>query len=486
MRHSGNENQPDSPSELKNEYAALQQPARNFGAMTCKYFRVMIFVCLSFAACLQTGCNRIQSPPLRLMVWTQPDEQQKLEKSLLEFTRQTKVLVELIVFATEEECRSQYEVRFRKNEAPDVCMLSSKDATLWLEKKFFTDLLPFHPEEKTLLADAVQPFMHHKQLIALPRGWSVLVLYYNRDVFERHGIPLPRTSWDWGDLLGAAQMLTVLDKNRKNTIQYGLEISPTVETWLPFLWGNYGEAMRENGSWALTDPQFTQSNQQALAYYADFVRIYRVSPFISSAYSGSLHFLEGTAAMTIGHRALGAQLLTTKIAWDVVPIPHACQTSTLLEVEAYAISSQSTEPSNAWKLVSFLTRETAQAGITQRGTHAPSRKGLLDSKLFLDFPGVRAVANTVFVKSLPFAKTVPRTAQWAKISKILTEEMTILMSNKNQTARATLEKMQVRINEIELKLETPKKPAQPLKVTLPAPREPSTQDPSEKVPKFKK
>ena len=128
-----------------------------------------------------------------------------------------------------------------------------------------------------------------------------------------------------------------------------------------------------------------------------------------------------------------------------------------LAVYGYAISTQSKHPSEAWKLISFLTRETAQAAIIQYGQYAPSRQNLLDSKIFLDFPGPQAVHNFELIASLPSARLLPQVAYWKQAKAIFNEEMLSLITDKKASARAMLERLQARLDELRLLSEPPKK-----------------------------
>jgi ABC-type glycerol-3-phosphate transport system substrate-binding protein len=138
--------------------------------------------------------------------------------------------------------------------------------------------------------------------------------------------------------------------------------------------------------------------------------------------------------------------------WDVAPLPHGQEWATLLEVVGYSISSQSQRPDEAWKLLSFLTRETSQAALVQQGGYAPAVRSLLASKLFLDFPGPTPIANTVFTKSLPFARMPPRSREWILASRIFSEEMSSLMVYPKMSVRTALEPMQGRLEELSLLL----------------------------------
>ena len=188
------------------------------------------------------GCHRSNQAPLNLMVWIQPEEKEALEKQIKEFSRQNGNLrIELLAVDSEAVCRSKFLSRFEKGKSPDVWMISSKDLSFWSHGKFLQDLSSYHLDEKAFVPDSISSFVEQGKLDAVPYGWSTLVLYYNCDIFERHGVPLPQASWDWGDLLMAARSLTVMNEEDSKPSQYGLEINASIENWLPFIWQYCGQ-----------------------------------------------------------------------------------------------------------------------------------------------------------------------------------------------------------------------------------------------------
>ena len=425
-------------------------------------------VCRLFVAAifLLSGCGKKEQTGLRLMVWDQGAGHGTIEKRLEEFSRQNRrIKVELIVCPTREECGRRFLASVKKNDPPDpdrknasappdICLVAGDDLPRLIQAGYVRDLQPFHPDLESFLPQTLDAVSSGKGLYAMPCGWSALMLYYNRAIFERHGIPPPRASWDWGDLLHIAQTLTVVDEESGKIIQYGLELSPSIETWGPFVWQNRGQLIREDGIWTLTDPQFLQSNQQAILFYADLLRERHLAPpaeRTKKSRASERPFIKREAAMTFGQRDLGIQLEKERgFEWDIVPMPRSREAASWLEVYGYAISTKTQRLENAWKLVSFLTGETSQAAMILHGFYAPSWQSLLVSKIFTDFPGPRAVSNLALTESISCAKSAPRISYWNQSSEVLTEEMDRLMADPKASPRDALERMQTRLDELSL------------------------------------
>jgi multiple sugar transport system substrate-binding protein len=56
--------------------------------------------------------------------------------------------------------------------------------------------------------NALKAFSYNDCIWAVPRDVSNLVIYYNKDIFDKNNIPYPTTGWTTNDFLTKAQQLT--------------------------------------------------------------------------------------------------------------------------------------------------------------------------------------------------------------------------------------------------------------------------------------
>ena len=402
---------------------------------------------------LVAGCGSRGSPPLELIVWSSSENRSVIERQVTEFSRRhAPIRVEVTVLPSAESCRDEFDRRCSQGKAPDICMIASHDLPGWIEKAYLQDLGAHLTDERQFLSQVLGSFRSHERLYAIPCGWSVPALYYNHALFERHGVPVPNGHWEWSDLLAAADSLMVEDPDSGKVVQHGLDLGLSVTLWAPLVWQNHGQLMDTNGTWTLTSPQYLQSNAEAIEFYADLVREYQVAPpptVTPTHFVRSSRFREGRAAMTIADRSLAGELAgRATFRWDVAPLPRGRTSATSLSTYGYAITSQSARSAEAWKLISFLTSETAQTALLMRGEFIPSLQQLLVSKTFLDFPGGEPIQNKVFAQSLPVSRALPWTTAWPVAEAVLTEEMRNLMTNPRISGRTALGQMQARLDEL--------------------------------------
>ncbi len=110
--------------------------------------------------------------------------------------------------------------------APDVFELNYENFVTYAEKGLLLDLTPMMSVDSSLdpaiyYPRALQAFSYNGMQLGLPATFSTVVLYYNKDLFDKAGVKYPDETWTWDDLLAAAEKLTVKDASGKVT-QYAL------------------------------------------------------------------------------------------------------------------------------------------------------------------------------------------------------------------------------------------------------------------------
>ena len=81
------------------------------------------------------------------------------------------------------------------------------------------------------LPGALDAFSYRDNVYAMPVYGSTLVMFYNKDLFDKAGVEYPNDTWTWDDFLAAAKKLTVRD-DQGRTLQIGcLPYDPSSWIW---------------------------------------------------------------------------------------------------------------------------------------------------------------------------------------------------------------------------------------------------------------
>ncbi|CAG7650776.1 hypothetical protein PAESOLCIP111_06173 [Paenibacillus solanacearum] len=95
-----------------------------------------------------------------------------------------------------------------------------------LAKKLNFDLGKFEPRA----LDAIRSISDKKELYALPYSNNLNALYYNKDIFDKFGIPYPKDGMTWGDTIELAKKVTRTDNGTKF---HGLEVDSVSRLTFP-------------------------------------------------------------------------------------------------------------------------------------------------------------------------------------------------------------------------------------------------------------
>ncbi len=273
--------------------------------------------------------------------------------------------------------------------APDVFYVDSSWAPIFIDKgalypvsdladKSFID--KFYPF-------LLKPFEKNGKLYGIPKDWSMLVLFYNKKLFEQAGITKPPQTWD--ELEQDAKIIT------EKTGVPGLAI---------YLGGfnRYVPVAVSNGA---TRPWFEKASdaswfdspvvKETLTWYINLYRIghvemqnegkkpYVVQPSdVGAGWLGDAFGQQKVAMVISGNWMipfLADQFPNFKYGtdWDMAPLPAGKDGRvTMAYTVILGINAKTKHPQEAWNFVKFVTGPQGQEDlVVKAGQTLPSMKG---------------------------------------------------------------------------------------------------------------
>jgi multiple sugar transport system substrate-binding protein len=95
---------------------------------------------------------------------------------------------------------------------PGVFLLDGIDIPAFVSRGVLLDLTPFAARvgvDTAAFHERMRElFWRDGKLVAFPKGFTPMVLYYSRDVFEEAGVPVPDGPWSWAEFRRTAAQLT--------------------------------------------------------------------------------------------------------------------------------------------------------------------------------------------------------------------------------------------------------------------------------------
>jgi len=274
---------------------------------------------------------------------------------------------------------------------------------------------------------AMEAFSWKGEQLCLPQNISSLVVYYNRSIFRRQGVPEPKDGWEWPELVATAQRLTLdasgnqiragdPDSGGVKAEIYGLGVEPTLIRIAPFVWSLGGEIVddQQNPTRLTLD---TPEAQVALGQFLALRTGYGVAPSDLEVESeeDEARFANGRLAMLLSSRRSTPTFRTIKgFEWDVAPLPSFGQKAGILHSDAYCMTAAGDHKDAAWKFVEFALGAQGQRIVSKTGRIVPSLIEVSKSDAFLD-PTQPPRRSQVFLDAIPTIRRVPTISTWPEI-----------------------------------------------------------------------
>ena len=205
-----------------------------------------------------------------------------------------------------------------------------------------------------------------KQLYGLPYDVGPWVIYYNQDVFDAAGIPLPKPGWTLAEFTDAAKKLT---KDGK----YGFGITPQNYSVLASAWGD--KYVNDSGALDLTNPGAVAAADKVIGFAAKD----KIAPLVpSSADAGNViqgRFYSGNVAMYVdGPWSIIGMKDKVKFKVGSTTLPRGEGELTAVTAgSGFGISTASKNKDAAWKAIQVLTSPEALAYLAEGGRALPAR-----------------------------------------------------------------------------------------------------------------
>ena len=374
-----------------------------------------------------TGSTGDDDEPIRLVLFGDPVETAGYEELVEAFEEENPdVDVELSPVAEQDDLMAKLTTQFASGRPPDLFLVNYRNYGQFAASDVLAPVQPLLDEstvidESDFAPAALDAFRFDgEELTCMPQNVSSLVTYYNADLFEAAGIPLPEAGWTWDDFLSAAQALT-------GGGTYGVGTEASLIRVAPFVWSAGGEVVDDP-----IDPTRltldTEAARRGLDFFLDLQTVHGVAPPDREEQSqdSESRFLSGTLGMYLNSRKSVPTLRTIEdFTWDVAPLPVAPggEPATILHGDAYCLADTERQD-DAWRFVEFASSVAGQEILARSGRTVPSRTDVAGSAAFLR-PDVPPSRGRVFTDVVPTIRSVPHTASWARIESeadaILTE-----------------------------------------------------------------
>lgn len=406
--------------------------------MKFKFAKILlIFLC----AILCFGCSKKDGKTvIKFSSWGSESEVSVIRPLIAEFEKQNPdVSVEFMHIP--QNYFQKLHLLFASKLAPDVVFVNNINGVVYADAGLFEDLSPYLSEnkkdEKDFFENSLNAFRYKNRLYAVPRDISNLVIFYNKDIFDKCHVSYPSDNWTFQDLIKTSQSL--LDSkscSQKWTI--GFDKKPVF--WLPFLWSNGGGIVSPDLNSIIIGKK---ESTEAIQFYADLKNKYKFSP--SDAQKGSLTnsqlFMQGDIAMQISGRwSVPFFRENLKFDWDIVPFPSSKKGSIVdVDSSGWAMSASSPHKTQAWRFIKFMSSKSSIEKITESGLIIPSRISVAKSNVFLN-PKQKPKNSKVFVTAIESGIPTPANRNYQEILDVSDKKLEAVFRGEKMASESIDEK----------------------------------------------
>lgn len=385
---------------------------------------IVLFVCIFSLIAGLNGCGGGAARPtvVRIQAFGDPAEIDAYKELIAAFELENPgVKVNLIPVGKQADHMAKLTTSFVGGNPPDLFLINFRRYGQFAEKGVLEPLGPRifergNIKEGDLFEQPVEAFTYNGTLTCIPQNVSSLVVYYNRTLFDKAGVPYPQEGWQWPAFLRAAKALTKDTDGDGKTDVYGLGFDPYIIRIAPFIWHNKGDIVDDvNKPTRLTldDPAAVE----ALNFIRSLQTRHRVVPPIAEAMSemNDAKFARGGLAMLLQSRRYTATLRTIdNLDWDVGPLPYRWKRATALHADAYCMAKDSKSKEAGYRFIEFALSPVGAEILARSGRTVPAIKSIANSPIFLD-PNQRPASAQVFLDSLSNMRRTPNIAIWNEV-----------------------------------------------------------------------
>lgn len=384
----------------------------------------VLIILVSISFCF-TGCGE-QSDKLTIQFasWGSQSEVAILKPILNEFEKQNPN-IKLEFVHIPQNYFQKIHLLFASNLAPDVILINNLYLPVYADADV---LVPLTVEKNIFFKKSVEALSYKDNLYAIPRDISNLVVYYNKDIFDKYNVPYPNKYWSLEDYLAICKKLTKDTNDDGKTDLWGTGFEEDTLYWLPFLMSEGGGIISNKSKKTIINK--TES-KKGLKFYADLRNKYHVAPTRAEIASETMAqmFLQEKIAMQISGRWLVPKFRSdAKFNWDVINFPSGDRGSVVpLDATGWAISKTSKHKDEALKLINFLASQENIEKLAKSGLIVPARVDVAESE-FLQMKKLPPKSEEVFLYVIRSSKPTPVCVNYNEILDNLKEKTEYLFN----------------------------------------------------------
>lgn len=264
-------------------------------------------------------------------------------------------------------------------------------------------------------------------LDALPYDFGPIVVYYNKDLFQKYHVPYPRFKWTYAEF-----KKDVLAISHPDQQIFGINTNPIIDTWLPFALSAGAHYLTKDGKLNLTDPLLAQTFQN----YAELDYKYGASPAQSiplEQYAYAQFQAGGIGMILDGPWDMINLKKSVKFQIGITTIPSINGRSVSQTAgSGFGISKTTKDPQDAWLAITALTDPAAEQYLAANGRAFTARIAQQKYWYINAVPGAEQVLSYQQKNSVPYLTT----PNWTQVETLSQNYLTTIVNQGGSASKA--------------------------------------------------
>ncbi|MDR1618226.1 MAG: sugar ABC transporter substrate-binding protein [Treponema sp.] len=353
----------------------------------CSIVLILAIGVFAFAGGRQQGAGgKVQ---ITYSFWGTPDEAAAVQKVADKFNGEQGAIEVKVMNIPHDTYIEKLNTMATAGQLPDAGIMSEAGVLQFATNGYLADISGMYGAGESRPLESIAFKGPDGKTVAYSAANEVLVLYYNKDMFDRAGVAYPPASaenaWTWDEFVAAAKKLT-FDVNGKtpndpgfdpNRIrQYGAMVENL--TWQLEVWAlsNGGGFYNAGGTQVTIDQA---AAVEAIQKVADLHLKDRVAPLSTGLSDDGIQrsIIAGTVAMATGGTwNVGTCLAQARdsegLNYGIAVLPYMKQKVTICTGGPNVVFSQSKHPKEAMEWLKWYSKEENNWGLIETGIWMPT------------------------------------------------------------------------------------------------------------------
>ena len=312
--------------------------------------------------------------------------------------------------------------------APDVFHVVQSNYPSYAAKENVLPLDEFVENDPSFSLDDFFPKMadamrYRGKLVGLPSDFSTIVMFYNRDMFDRAGIAYPAHDWTWQDYLEISRRITRDLSGDGRADIWGTANQPVYNRWPAWVWMWGGDIFNPDQTRCVMDDE---KSIAGFTFFADLYLKERVAPRPNMLELSLFdeRFASQQTAIIPNSRYMYKRFLKTRkldFNWDVAPMPRgpAAQATTFIW-GGNCIFRKTRHPREAWEFLKFISGKEGAEVTVAAGNALPPYRPAAESEIAEPRDSSVPKNDRAFLDAIAYGRVAPFPRQYPEFNSAMT------------------------------------------------------------------